>query len=152
MKPTLWRAKSPLSLWNGDPDDWMEGFFKSGATQLPEVFRRTNFPAVNLADNGKEFVATVEVPGLEEKDLDVQVLGDQLVITGERKWSDEKKEKEHYRVESQYGSFQRIVPLPEGLNPDPAAVQAKLEKGLLEVRIPKVAPKPAAKIKIEAKK
>lgn len=152
MKPMLWKARSPLSIWNENGDDWLEDFWKAAPTQLPEVFRRSGFPAVNLSDDGNEFVATFDVPGLEEKDLDVQVVGSQLVLKGERKWESEKKEKECFRSESQYGSFQRAILLPEGLNLEPKAMLAKLEKGVLEVRIPKLTPKPAARIKIEAKR
>jgi HSP20 family protein len=74
------------------------------------------------------------------------------VLKGERKWENEKKEKECFRSESQYGSFQRAILLPEGLNLETKAMVAKLEKGVLEVRIPKLTPKPAARIKIEAKR
>lgn len=150
MKPMLWRNQSPLSIWNDD--DWMSEFMGRSPMRLPEVFQRPGFPAVSLSDSGAEFVATFDVPGLEEPDLEIKVVGDQLVLSGERKWQDEKKEKECYRSESQYGSFERSIPLPEGLNLDPKLMVARLEKGVLEVRIPKLAPKPASRIKIESKK
>jgi HSP20 family protein len=151
MKPILWRERAPLASFNPDFDNWMESVFDLGSSKLPETFRRTPMPAVNLAESGKEFVATIEVPGLEEKDVSVQILGDQLVISGERKWEEEKKDKEFYRVESQYGAFKRVLPLPDGLNLDADAVSAKLTKGILEIHIPKTEPKPAAKIKVSSK-
>ena len=151
MLPSIWRERAPLAVLNPDLENWMESLFDLNPSKLPETFRRTPIPPVNLAETPKEFVATVELPGLEEKDVNVQILGDQLVISGERKWEEEKKEKDFYRVESQYGSFKRVLPLPDGLNLDSAAVSAKLAKGVLEIRIPKVEPKPAAKIKISSK-
>ena len=151
MKTVVWKPRNPISLWN-EGDEWLEDFWKNSPLQLPEVFRRTGYPAANLSDDGNEFVATFDVPGMEEKDLEVQVMGSQLVLKGERKWESEKKEKECFRSESQYGSFQRSIPLPEGLNCEPKAMVAKLEKGVLEVRIPKLEPKPATRIKIESRR
>ena len=92
MKPRLWRNQSPLSIWNDD--DWMNEFMGRSPMRLPEVFQRPGFPAVSLSDSGAEFVATFDVPGLEEPDLEIKVVGDQLVLSGERKWQDEKKEKD----------------------------------------------------------
>ncbi len=152
MKLIPWGNKSPTQLFGSDLDNWMEEFFKNTSNRLPEVFQRGSAPALNLADTTREFVVTVELPGVSEKDVSVQVVGQQLVISGERKWEDEKKDKEYFRVESQYGAFRRAVPLPEGLNTDADAVVAKLEKGVLEVRIPKVEPKAAASIKVQAPK
>jgi HSP20 family protein len=152
MKLIPWGNKSPTQLFSSDLDNWMEEFFKNTSSRLPEVFQRGSAPALNLADTTREFVVTVELPGVSEKDISVQIVGQQLVISGERKWEDEKKDKEYYRVESQYGAFRRAVPLPEGLNTDADAVRAKLEKGVLEVRIPKVEPKAAASIKVQAPK
>jgi HSP20 family protein len=152
MKLVPWGNKSPTQLFSGDLENWMEEFFKSTSNRLPEVFQRGNAPALNLADTTSEFVVTVELPGVSEKDVTVQVVGKQLVVSGERKWEEEKKDKEYYRVESQYGAFRRAVALPEGLNTDADAVSAKLEKGVLEVRIPKVEPRPAASIKVHTSK
>ena len=113
---------------------------------------RKPMPAINLADTEKFFVATVELPGLEMDDIDIQLVGKQLVITGERKWEKEQKDKDFYRVESQYGTFRRAVELPEGLALDPEKVDASYAKGMLEIRIPKLEPKPATHIKVKVKK
>jgi HSP20 family protein len=152
MNLVPWRDRSAVGALTSDLESWMDDFWKERASALPEVFRRGPLPAVNLAENGKEFVATVEVPGLEEKDLQVQIVGNQLVVSGERKWEEEKKDKEYFRVESQYGAFKRVLALPDGLNLDPDAVVAKLAKGVLEIRIQKSEPKPTAKIKVVATK
>ncbi|MEE8467019.1 MAG: Hsp20/alpha crystallin family protein, partial [Planctomycetota bacterium] len=68
------------------------------------------------------------------------------------KWKEEKKEKEYHRVESQYGSFQRNITLPEGARLDSNSVEATYEKGILKITIPKVEPTPACKIKVKAGK
>ena len=151
MKLIPFRERSPLATLTTDWDHWLDDWFKGSGQHLPEAFRRGLMPPVNLAETQKEFVATIELPGLEEKDIQVQVLGNQLVISGERKGEDEKKDKEYYRVESQYGAFRRAIELPEGLNTDTDAIKASYQKGVLEVRLMKVEPKPAAKVKVVAK-
>ena len=115
--------------------------------KLPETFRTNLVPAVNVAEDEKALTVSVELPGLEEKDIDVEVMGNQLVISGERKFEEEKKEKDFHRVEHQYGSFSRTVTLPTGLKTD--AVDAVYKKGILTVSIPKVEPTPVAKIKVK---
>jgi HSP20 family protein len=140
-----------MALLGSDLEDMMRtafderGFF----ARLPEALRRGPLPVVNLADAEKEFIATIELPGMEEKDIDVQILGQQLVIAGERRFEEEKRDREFYRIESEYGAFRRAIELPEGLNLDPDAVRASYSKGVLEVRIPKTEPRPATKIKVK---
>jgi HSP20 family protein len=128
---------------------WLESFFDRPAfEQLPEVFRRPAFPPINLTENASTLTVAAELPGLDEQDIDVQVMGNQLVISGERKWEKEdKKGEEFHRVESQYGSFSRTLTLPVGLRLDRA--EASYDKGILTIRFPKVEPTPAAKIKVK---
>jgi len=152
MKLIPWSQRRPANLFTTDLDDWMQEFFDRSNSRLPEAFQRPTAPTVNLADTPREFVATVELPGVDEKDIDVQIVAGQLIVSGERKWEEEKKDKEYYRVESQYGSFKRVVPLPDGLASDADAVTAKLSKGVLEIRIPKVEPKTPSTIKVQAAK
>jgi HSP20 family protein len=152
MKLMPWRERAPTATLHSDFEDWMKQFFDGdGMNRLPKVFQRGLVPAINLADDKDAFIATVELPGLKSDDIEIQMVGDQLVISGERKWEEEKKEKEYYRVESQYGSFRRAVELPAGLNKDPDAIVASYEGGMLEIRIPKVEPKPAARIEVKTK-
>jgi len=151
MKLMPWRERSaPLSL-RGDIDEWFDRLFEEPlvAPRLPEVFRRGPVPMVNVGESDQEFSATFELPGLSEEDIEIQILGNQLVVSGERKWEEEKKDKEYHRVECQYGAFRRSVLLPDGLNLDPDAIKAVYDKGLLEVTLPKLEPKPATKIKVK---
>ncbi len=119
-------------------------------TKLPAVFGRMSIPPINIAETEKSWTVSVELPGLAEKDINVQVTGRQLVISGERKWEEEKKNKDYHRVESQFGSFQRTIPLPENLRLDPDAISATYKRGMLEVTLPKVEPTPVAKIPVKA--
>ena len=116
--------------------------------RLPEVFQGASVPAVNIAEDEHAITVEVALPGLAEKDIEVQVLGDQLVIAAERRFEDEKKDKEFHHVEHQYGSFSRTVALPTGLRTD--EIGAVYKKGILSVTIPKLEPKPATKVHVKA--
>ena len=148
------RRQGSVPALRPDLESWIDRFFEGSMPdfeRLPQAFRGNVLPPVNLAENEKEFIASVELPGLSEEDVEVQVVGNRLVISGERKWEEEKKNGDYYRVESQYGSFRRDIPLPDGLSDKVEQVQATFSKGMLEVRIPKVEPKPAGKIKVRSK-
>jgi HSP20 family protein len=153
MKLTPWKQPAPTATLRTDFDEWMKDVFeeKNWFNRLPATFQRKPMPAMNLADTEKAFLATVELPGLELGDIDIQLVGRQLLITGERKWEKEEQDKDFYRVESQYGSFRRAIELPDGLKLDPEVVEASYDKGMLEIRIPKLEPKPTTHIKVRVK-
>ena len=106
-------------------------------TPALEVFRREN-----------DLVVHAELPGLRTDDIDVSVQDDTLVISGERKQQHEHTRDGMYRSERRYGSFQRGIPLPEGVNEE--QISASFSDGVLEVRVPLPEPatKSARKIKI----
>ena len=119
-------------------------------SRLPEVFRTRGFPAVNLAEKEDSFHITMDCPGLEERDIEVQMMGDKVLISGERKWEKEKRGKEFHRVESQYGRFERTVELPENARTDADMIDANYDKGVLTITVPKVEKTPAKKIAVRA--
>jgi len=146
-----WRDRySPASL-RSEVDSLLGRFpFMEGETRLPEVFGRRAMPPVNIAETEKNWSVAVELPGLNEKDIRVEIMGEQLVISGERKWEEEKKNKEYRSVESQYGSFERSIQLPSNLRLEPEHITATYKRGILEVTVPKLEPTPAAKIPVKA--
>jgi HSP20 family protein len=91
-------------------------------------------PAVEVSQGDGKYNIHVELPGLEPKDVKVDVENDALVIQGERRFEQEEKEGGVQRTERQYGLFYRSVPLPEGAKVEQA--QAKFHNGVLEVSIP----------------
>jgi HSP20 family protein len=107
-------------------------------------------PAIDIVEDEKAYKITAEVPGLEEKDIDVAVSNHTLTIKGEKSYEKEEKNKDHHVSERAYGSFQRSFTLPEGVDADKIA--AELAKGVLTVTLPKTAEaqKPAKKIEVEA--
>ena len=143
------KNNNPVTLRN-EFDDLLERFFEPVAeSALPAVFRRGSSPPVDIAETEKGWTYSFALPGLEEKDIQVQLMGQQLVVSGERKWEEEKKGKEFHRVESQYGAFQRSITLPENARTDPDAIAATYKRGMLEITLPKVEPTPAAKIPVK---
>jgi len=145
------RKSDELALFRNEFDDLFSRFFAPDfGSQLPTALRRNSLPPVNVAETEKNWTVSFELPGLSEKDIQVQLLGRQLVVSGERKWEEEKKGKEFHRVESQYGAFQRAIELPDNARIEPDALTATYKKGVLEVMVPKVEPTPTAKIPVKA--
>ena len=106
-------------------------------------------PVVDLSEDDTSYKITAELPGIEAKDLDVSVSGDLLVIKGEKRHEQERKDKTYHFSERSYGSFQRAFALPDGVDRDKIA--ADLSKGVLTVTLPKTAEaaKPAKKIQVK---
>lgn len=94
-------------------------------------------PQVDIGANNQEYCITVEVPGVDEKDVTVEIAKNTLTIRGEKKQEKEEKDKDYYRVERSYGSFQRVLSLPEDADQD--AVQATFKNGVLRVAMPRKA-------------
>ncbi len=94
-------------------------------------------PAMDLFETGDSFVLQADLPGLSEADVNIELEDSTLTISGERKASHEHSGdgEGYYRVERASGAFQRSLTLPKGV--DPEAVTASVDRGVLEVRIPK---------------
>ncbi|HAG07789.1 MAG TPA: Hsp20/alpha crystallin family protein [Peptococcaceae bacterium] len=103
---------------------------------LRPPWREVTGPRVDVYLTEDEVVATAEVPGIESKDeLEVSVAPDSISIKGEIKRGRDVKDEDYYHSERFYGSFARTIPLPVEVKPEQA--KAKLQNGVLEVRIPK---------------
>ena len=106
-------------------------------------------PAINTREEDNAYIIEVDLPGVDKKDIDIDIQDNTLVISGERKLKEEQKDDEYYKIESVYGKFERRFTLPE--DADVAKIDAKSVDGVLEVKIPKkkvVVEKPK-KIKIK---
>jgi HSP20 family protein len=101
------------------------------------VFRQpTGFmPTMNLREETDRYVVEAELPGIDPKDVEIEVHGNTLTIRGERKQQEQKKGERMHRLESRYGLFQRTLTLPQ--NSDPDRVHAEYRHGILHVFIPK---------------
>lgn len=92
-------------------------------------------PRVNLSETDKEIDVTVELPGVEEKEIDVNLTDDILTIKGEKKIEAEESEGDYKIIERSYGSFERSMRLPCEVNSD--KVEATFKNGVLTVKLPK---------------
>ena len=101
----------------------------------------------DITESDDRYELSVELPGMDEKDVDVSVSDDTVTIKGEKRESSEKKEKDYHLTERRYGAFQRTFTLPRGV--DGTKVSAKLSKGVLEVTMPKTKEAQAKKRKVE---
>jgi len=106
-------------------------------------------PAVDLVEKDKEFAITAELPGLDEKNVEVKVSNGTLTISGEKSEEKENKDKDYYFSERRYGSFKRAFRVPEGVDTD--KIEASFDKGVLTIRLPKTAEAQKSEKKIEIK-
>jgi HSP20 family protein len=103
-------------------------------------------PAVDVYEDPQKVVLKLEVPGIEEKDLDVRVENHTLTVKGERKFEKEEKEENFHRIERRYGSFYRAFTLPQTV--DTENVQANYNAGVLKLELKKKAEAQPKQIKV----
>jgi len=138
-------------------DDFDGGFWRAPfASSLLDIapFRRPSvtfaaIPAVDVAETDKAYEITAELPGLDEKNVEVKVANGILTIKGEKQEEKEEKKKDYYMRERTFGSFQRSFEVPEGVDGD--KIEASFKKGVLSVTLPKSAEAQKAEKKIAVK-
>ena len=121
-------------------DRWFDNAFKSFGLpsltdQVEPRFPAIQRPRIDICGDDNCYQISLDVPGLSEEDLSLEVSNDVLTIKGEKEESSENRDKEYYRIERSYGSFQRTLSLPDDANAD--EIKANLEKGVLNLEIPR---------------
>ncbi len=140
------RDEHPSSFFNEDVHGMFDHFF-SGFDMDPFGKTFGSFsPRVEVAENDKEIKVTAELPGLDEKDVDVSLSADRLTISGEKKEEREKSGKDYFVRERSYGTFKRSIPLTSNIKTD--GVNAGFKKGVLTITLPKVEAESEKKKKI----
>lgn len=132
----LWRSPFSRSVFEIEPL-WQRGF-KAAA------------PAVDIVEKDNAYEVTAELPGMDEKNIEVKLDNGGLTIKGEKQEEKEEKQKGYHLQERSFGSFERYFAIPEGVDAD--KIEASFKKGVLTVTLPKKpeAQKPAKKIDIKA--
>jgi HSP20 family protein len=123
-------------------------FRESYSPEAPEeALTTTNFaPPVDIYEDEHNITLKVDVPGIDEKDIDVRIEGNTLTVHGERKIEKEEKEENFRRVERQYGEFTRSFTLPSSV--DPGQVNANYDNGVLKIALAKKAEAKPKQIKV----
>ena len=134
--PVRWRTRSQPAIFDFD-----FGWPSRSAFQLA--------PAIDVVEKDKAFEITAELPGMDEKDIEIALSNRSIVIKGEKSEEKEEKDKEYYMSERRYGSFRRSFQLPETVDAD--KIEASFAKGVLTVKLPKSNEAQKAEKKIEVK-
>lgn len=140
----LWR---PLEKLRQQVDHLFEDFNRgSGLSPFSrrlfdvEPFWRREFigrglPAVDIAEKEKSFEITAELPGMDQKDIEIKLSDGSLIIKGEKREDKEENRKGYHLSERHYGSFERVFNLPKGVDAD--KIEAKFSNGVLSISLPK---------------
>jgi HSP20 family protein len=160
------KAPAPATARSALPDAWkcfrseMDRMFdRFGLPSVRRMFDAEPFfryessfgfamPAVDVSENDKAYKITAELPGVTEKDIEVTVAGDVILLKGEKHQEREEKEKNRYLSERSFGAFQRSFALPDGVDRD--KIGAEFAKGVLTLTLPKTTEAQSQK-KIEVK-
>ena len=105
-------------------------------------------PVVDVSETAKEIIVNAEIPGVEAKDIGVNIEGNVLTIKGERQREHEEEGENFHRIERSYGSFYRSLRLPSEV--DAEKIKATCEKGVLRIVIPKAKKEAGKQIEISA--
>ena len=130
--PMLWNdLLGAERLW-ADPFGSLAAIERWFGDHAPAVFH----PRVDVVDEGRSLLVSAEVPGMRKDDLELTVRDGALVLKGQKHVASESNEEGCYRLERSWGAFERVVPLPRGLDVDHP--EAKLDDGVLSVRLAKL--------------
>ncbi|RMH04762.1 MAG: Hsp20/alpha crystallin family protein [Nitrospirae bacterium] len=118
-------------------DEFFRGFPFSPFRRLdePPTIGGLILPRVDIAESKKQYTITVEVPGVDEKDIDITLAEGTLTIRGEKRYEKEESDEQYHRVERSYGAFQRVISLPTDADED--KVEAKFKNGVLTITVGK---------------
>ncbi len=133
----------PLMRLHREIDRMFDEAFRGFGFNMPSLLAQPSGlnslfkPVVDIAENDKSYVISVEVPGVDEKDIQVQLEEDVLIIRGEKKYEQESEEENYHRIERSYGTFQRVLNLPDNANPE--SIKARFKNGVLTLTVEKYA-------------
>ena len=150
-RPPWWLRRSPFRELTGmdrDMDDLFSRFFGAWPRFRGEAEALEWSPAIDVMDRKDELVLRADLPGLTEKDIEINVQNGTLRLSGQRAEEKETKEENYYCSERWSGSFSRTLTLPTGISPE--KVNASFKNGVLEVHLPKTKEAAGKKIEIKA--
>jgi HSP20 family protein len=137
MALVRWEPVRELTSLQNEMNRLFNTFFDApvGSGEQSAPAGRRWIPAMDLVEADDHFVLRADLPGLDQNDVAIEVDGDVLTVSGERRAEHEQRGEGFHRIERSSGAFRRSLTLPDGV--DPETVSATFDKGVLEVRIPK---------------
>lgn len=142
-----WKSFGEISRLRREMDDLFNRIF--GETSLSKIGVGKWQPLVDISETDTHLIIKAELPGIDAKDVDVSITGDQLTIKGEKQQGKEEKEENRYRSERYYGTYQRVIDLPARVEED--KTEATFNKGILTITLPKVEKVKRKQVKIKVK-
>ena len=135
--PVRREQSQPLQSLQNDINRAFDSFWRGFDLPWPSTSSAwsISMPSVDVSESDKEIEVTAELPGIDEKDIDISLAEGVLTIRGEKKSEVEKKEKDYYLQELTFGSIERVVPLPDTIDLDSA--NATFKNGVLTVKLAK---------------
>jgi HSP20 family protein len=125
----------PFGSLRRDMERLLENFSRDFGWEPPALAGAGMAPRIDVSETESEIKVEAELPGVDEKDLEVVLSQGRLTIKGEKKQEKEEKKKDYHLVERSYGSFTRSIPLP--FEADADQIKASFAKGVLTVTVPK---------------
>jgi HSP20 family protein len=147
MLLTKWKPAETRVQFKNEFDKLFDSFFSE-----PFDFKNDFFainPKTDIEETDSEYVVSLEMPGVDKKDLNLHVENDRLYIKGEKKQSKEIKDSNYICSERSYGAFQRSFDLPSSIKSD--KVDAEFRDGILKIRLPKAEEAKKKEIEIKVK-
>jgi len=150
--PSAHRMENPILQMQRDMDRIFDNFFsgfglapsRQGGLFAGPLTSGFLKPTLDIGADDKEYTISIEVPGVDRQDVKIEIANGTLIIKGEKKQEKEEKEKNFYRMERSYGSFQRMLSLPA--DADQEQIKATFKNGVLTVTMPRKAlPQPEGK-------
>ena len=149
------RYSDPFGALRSEMDRLFDSFM-GGLPTFPSMFGPTGTrgfaltPSLDVKETDKEIVVEAELPGLDEKDVSLTMQNGVLTVQGEKNLEHEEEKENYHVMERRYGSFQRSLRIPDTV--DEAKIEARFDKGVLKVTLPKRAEAASEQRKIEIKK
>ncbi len=139
MTLTITQRKAPTDGDIGRIRDEMERAIETMLTEPlmePRLFRVQGWmPVIDVSESDTEMVIRAEVPGIADKDLEIAVVGNAVVLSGEKRSEEESSGEDWCRCERRFGAFRRVIELPASVEAERA--QAERDNGIVTVRVPK---------------
>ena len=146
MSIMRWRPRHDLTNIREEMNRLFDDFFRGWPEPRKGLLEGEWAPSIDVAETEEEIVVTAELPGIKQEEVDITIADDVLTLKGEKKEEKEVKKKNYHRIERSYGSFQRSVGLPVGVQADKA--KATYKNGVLSITVPKAEEAKPKQIKI----